>query len=159
MARNSGGHLSSPLCRSLRQRLKCTKVAADQCFFLGSRPAFDLPFRGDGIGDPLKPFRIYKRDGTVRARIASEEPGVVFRNTPLQSLPRSTAIIAAISTLQETNAPSVTCYPHRLWPSFETPPLAAPQDEVVSYIAMRTPISMPGMKRISIHRIITHKMT
>jgi len=66
-----------------RKQRNAGPVPANRRFFLGARPAFDLPLCGNRVRNLLEVFREDQPDGPSR-RISAERPLVVLSNAPFE---------------------------------------------------------------------------
>ncbi len=64
--------------------MKQVDIAGDQSFLLGAAPAFELTFRGDGVGDLLESMGVDQGNGPPPRGIATEAAGIVLGNTIVQ---------------------------------------------------------------------------
>ena len=56
-------------------------ITADQRFLLLPAPTFDLPFRGDGVGQMLKFLMEHKLNRPTRGGVPAKSTGVVLHQS------------------------------------------------------------------------------
>ena len=71
---------------AFRKALKSFEITPYQCFLLGSRPTFDLPFIRDCINDAVKMRRVDKGNRSSFPRVAAKDALVVLADARFQIL-------------------------------------------------------------------------
>jgi hypothetical protein len=69
----------------LREFGQSSEITSNQGSILCTRPALYLPFGRNCVGDPIKPLREYRGDGSTLGRITAECSGIVFGHSPLEA--------------------------------------------------------------------------